>query len=167
MAAALTSSVTVGSALGIFDAGVFSKIESAKGKMNMIRNNYVGAILSMLALAICGLKGVSNLVGGNITMGAITFFSGLVAKSVSFQFYQIPNLVTTTLFSESTSVALSFTDAVSFLVTAGVMGVSGLVVGNFGWSAAWAFMALIFSLGATSTTKAVRPVVIKTTKNPR
>ena len=167
MAVGLTSSVTIGFVLGLFKGSIFSKIQSVKGKMQMIKSSYAIAFLSTLGLAACGIKSVSNLLSKNMIMAAITIFSGLIATSVSFQFYQIPNLMSSTMFPESTSVALSLIDAVGFLATAGVMGITSLVLGAFGWSGAWAFMALIFSLGGASMVRAMRPILIESVKNRR
>jgi len=169
MAIGLTSSVTIGFVLGLLRGSVFSKMKSVTGKMNMIQNSYIAAGLSTAGLAACGIKGVSNFVGGSSTaiVAAITLFSGIIASAVSFQFYQIPNLVSTTMFPDSSSVALSLTDAIGFLVTAGVMGLNSLVLGAFGWSASWAFMAAIFSLGGISMTRALRPVLVEAARNQR
>lgn len=132
----------------------------------MIKNSYIVSFLSTLGLALCGTKGVSNLVGGNkkILMGAITLFSGLIANNVSFQFYQIPNMVSSTIFPETSSVALSLTDAVGFLVTAGVMGINTLILSHFGWTACWAFLSVIFAIGGISATLAIPPVLVENTK---
>jgi len=169
VAVGLTSFVTIGFILGLYQGSVFNKMKSVTRKMTLIKRSYVIAITSTLGLAACGIKGVTKLVGGNanIIVAAIAIFSGLIATSVSFQFYQIPNLVTSTVFPESSSVALSLTDAVAYLVTAGIMGVNKVILGNLGWSASWLFMAVFFSFGGVSMTRAVRPVLIEMTKKIR
>jgi len=169
MAVGLTSSVTIGFVVGLYQGSVFSKMESVKEKMTLLKRCYVASVFSMLGLAACGIKGVSKLVGGNsnIIMAAITLFSGIIACAVSFQFYQVPNLASSTMFPESSSVALSLTDAAGFLVTAAVMGINSYVLGNFGWSACWAFMAVVFSLGGVSMTRALKLVLIEQTKKQR
>jgi len=161
MAVGLTSSVTFGFVIGLFKGTVFSKLDSVKAKLNMIRNSYALAFFSTLGLAACGVKSVASMFSANTIMAAITLLSGFIATSVSFQFYQLPNLMSTTMFPESSSVALSLTDAVGFLVTAGVMGFSSFVLGAFGWSAAWAFMAMIFSIGGAFMVQAMRPILIE------
>jgi len=166
LAVTLTSSVTIGFILGLFRGSVFSKLQSVETKMNMVKRSYVAAVLSTIGLAACGIQGVSKLFGGsaNAIIAAITIFSGVIASAVSFQFYQIPNLVSSTMFPNSSSVALSLTDAIGFLVTAGVMGVNTLVLGNFGWSASWSFMVVVFSLGGASMVRALRPVLVENAK---
>mmetsp|Transcript_16452 Transcript_16452/g.41273 ORF Transcript_16452/g.41273 Transcript_16452/m.41273 type:complete len:582 (+) Transcript_16452:349-2094(+) len=164
MAVGLTSSVTIGFVIGLVRGTIFNKLDSVKGKINMIRNSYVIAGLSTFGLAACGVKTVTNMFSANVIMAAVTLLSGFIATSVSFQFYQLPNLMSTTLFPESSSVALSLADAVGFLVTAGVMGFSSLVLGAFGWSAAWAFMAVIFSMGGATMVHAMRPILIEAAK---
>lgn len=164
MAVGLTSSVTIGFVIGLFKGTVFSKLDSVKAKLNMIRNSYAIAFFATLGLAACGVKSIASMFSAHTIMAAITLLSGFIATSVSFQFYYLPNLMSTTIFPESSSVALSLTDAVGFLLTAGVMGFSSLVLGACGWSAAWAFMAVIFSIGATSMVHAIRPVLIESAK---
>ena len=167
VAAGLTSSVTLGFVVGLLQGTVFSKMESVKAKMNMIKQSYVVSVLSTLGLALCGVKGISKLVGGNsnLVVAAITIFSGIIASTVSFQFYQFPNLVSATVFPESSAVALSLTDAVGFFVTAGVLGVNSRLLGNFGWSTSWAFMAAIFAVGGAIMTRSIQPVLIQAKKN--
>jgi len=166
-AAGLTSSVTIGFVLGLSQGNIFSKMESIKGKMNMIKQSYVVSVLSTLGLALCGIKGISKLVGGNsnLVVAAITIFSGIIASTVSFQFYQFPNLVSATVFPESSAVALSLLDAVGFFVTAGVLGVNSRLLGNFGWFTSWAFMAAIFGVGGAIMTRSIQPVLIQAKKN--
>ncbi len=159
MAVGLTSSVTIGFVLGLSGGTIFSNIKSIKGKMQMLKTSYKVAVLSTLGLAVCGIKSVSSLFNPKMVMAAITVFSGLIATSVSFQFYNIPNLMSSTIFPDSTSVALSLTDAVGFLMTASVMGIASLVLGAFGWSGTWAFMALVFTMGGASMMRAMRPVL--------
>ncbi len=133
----------------------------------MLKTTYQVAVLSTLGLAACGTQSVASMFSPKLMMAAITLFSGLIATSVSFQFYNIPNLMSSTIFPDSTSVALSLTDAVGFLVTAGVMGVGSLVLGAFGWSATWAFMALIFTMGGASMMRAMHPVLQESFKKQR
>jgi hypothetical protein len=169
MAAGMTSSVTIGFVLGLLQGNMFSKMESVKGKMSMIKRNYVVSVLSTMGLAACGIKGVSNLVGGNvnIVMAAITVFSGIIASAVSFQFYNFANLMSSTMFPEHSSVALSLTDAVGFFTTAGILGINSRLLGKFGWCASWAFMASAFAFGGISMTRAIQPVLAKGTHSQR
>lgn len=167
MAVTLTSSVTIGFVLGLSGSTIFSNIKSIEGKMKMLKTTYQIAVLSTLGLAACGMQSVASMFNPKSLMAAITLFSGLIATSVSFQFYNIPNLMSSTIFPKSTSVALSLTDAVGFLVTAGVMGVGSLVLGAFGWSATWAFMALIFTMGSASMMRAMHPILQESIKKQR
>jgi len=169
LAAGLTSSVTIGFVLGLIKGNSFSKMESVKEKMNMIKNSYVVSVLSTLGLALCGIHGMSKFVGGNSSLiaAAITLFSGIIASTVSFQFYQFPNLVSATVFPENSAVALSLTDAIGYFVTASILGVNTHLLGNFGWSTAWAFMAVIFGIGGAVMIRAIEPVLIQSQENQR
>lgn len=82
-----------------------------------------------------------------VLAGVISLCACLVASSVSFQFYQLPSIVARTLFSDSAAVSVSMIDAVGFFVTAQVLAANRLILGKFGWSAAWGFLAVLFGLG--------------------
>mmetsp|Transcript_53760 Transcript_53760/g.60055 ORF Transcript_53760/g.60055 Transcript_53760/m.60055 type:complete len:657 (+) Transcript_53760:187-2157(+) len=169
LAAGLTSSVTIGFVLGLIKGNSFSKMESVKEKMNMIKNSYIVSVLSTLGLALCGIHGMSKFIDGNSNLiaAAITLFSGIIASTVSFQFYQFPNLVSATVFPENSAVALSLTDAIGYFVTASILGVNTHLLGNFGWSTAWAFMAVIFGIGGAVMIRAIEPVLIQSQENQR
>mmetsp|Transcript_28532 Transcript_28532/g.77232 ORF Transcript_28532/g.77232 Transcript_28532/m.77232 type:complete len:528 (+) Transcript_28532:280-1863(+) len=167
LAAGLTSSVTIGFVLGLLQGSGFSKMKSISEKMKMVKKNCVVAVLSTLGLAACGLKGLSQLLGGNTNaiILAITIFSGLLSSAVSFQFYQFANLMSSNIFPEHTSVALSFTDGVGFFVTAGVLGLNSRLLGNFGWCTSWIFIATAFGVGGMFLTRAIQPVLVKASEN--
>lgn len=167
VAAALTSSVTIGFVLGLIKGGSFSKMKSIEEKIKMVKKNAVISVLSVLGLAACGTKGVSNLVGGNSNalVAAITLFSGLTASAVSFQFYQFANLMSSNIFPEHTSVALSFTDGVGFFTTAAILGINSRLVGSFGWCTSWVFIAAAFAVGGMLMTQAIQPVLVQVQAN--
>eukprot|EP00536_Pseudo-nitzschia_multiseries_P003289 jgi/Psemu1/318128/estExt_fgenesh1_pm.C_490004 len=169
LAAGLTSSITIGFVLGLLQGNGFSKMKSIKEKINMVKKNCAVAVLSTLGLAACGMKGLPEVLGGNTNaiIVAITIFSGLISSAVSFQFYQFANLMSTNIFPEYTSVALSFTDAVGFAVTASVLGLNSRLLGSFGWCTSWVFIASAFGVGGMLLARAIQPVLIKAIENER
>jgi hypothetical protein len=158
--AGLTSSVTVGFLFGLAKGKVFTELESVPEKMSMLKKNYKLSFVSTLGLAVCGLTKVGVLVANPIAMAtAITLLSGVMASTVSFQFYQIPNLVSTTVFSKHFALCLSLIDGLAFFVTAQVLMANKAILGNFGWSASWTFLAMIFGFGGSIMMKAMPPVL--------
>jgi hypothetical protein len=166
LAAGLTSSVTIGMVVGLLQGRIFSKMDSVKDKMKMVKQNYMVSLLSVLGLAVCGLGGVGNILNNSIVVAAgIALFSGIMASTVSFQFYQFPNLVSANIFPDSSAVSLSLMDAAGFFVTAQVLAVNNHVLGKLGWSASWTFLAMVFALGGTVMSKAIQPVLLTARKN--
>jgi hypothetical protein len=158
----LTSSVTVGFLFGLAKGKVFSGLESVQEKLSMLKKNYKLSFVSTLGLAVCGMAKVGVLVANPIVMaGAVTLLSGLMASTVAFQFYQLPNLVSTTVFSEHSAVSLSLIDGLAFFATAQVLMANRAILGNFGWSASWTFLAMIFGLGGSIMMKAMPSVLAK------
>jgi hypothetical protein len=145
--AALTSSVSAGFVLGLKKGRTFSQLETVPEKVVMLQRNYRTAFLATIGLALCGVESLTLGIPSTVLAGIISLCAALVASSVSFQFYQLPSLVTRTLFSDSAAVSLSMLDAVGFFVTAQVLAANRLVLGRFGWSAAWGFLAVLFGLG--------------------
>jgi hypothetical protein len=164
----LTSSVTVGFLLGLAKGKVFTQLESVPDKVSMLANNYKLSFVSTLGLAVCGMSKVGVLVANPIAMaGAATLLSGLMASTVAFQFYQIPNLVSTTLFSEHSAVSMSLIDGLAFFATAQVLMANKAILGNYGWSASWTFLAMIFGLGGSVMMNAMPSVLAKSEEQQR
>ncbi|KAG7351352.1 major facilitator superfamily transporter [Nitzschia inconspicua] len=169
MAAGLTSSVTIGFVVGLIQGRVFSQVDSVKLRMKMIRQNYVVAIVSVLGLAVCGLNRVTQTfqIPSGLVAAGIALCSGIMAGTVSFQFYQFPNLVSANVFPDNSAVSLSLLDAAGFFMTAQVLTANNHVLRHFGWSASWTFLAMIFGLGGTVMSKGIQPVLMQARRNQR
>jgi hypothetical protein len=57
----------------------------------------------------------------------VTLLTGIVASSLSFQFYQIPPM-TSTIFGENKAVCMSFLDGLGFFLSASIWAVTGKTV---------------------------------------
>jgi hypothetical protein len=135
-------------------------MDSIQDKMKMVKKNYAISFLSILGLALCGLNGITKVVNNsNIVAAAITLFSGAMASTVSFQFFLFPNMVSANVFPENSAVSLSLIDAAGFFITAQILSVNNRVLGTLGWSASWTFLAIIFGIGGTVMSNAIKPVL--------
>ena len=160
--AGLTASVTIGFVYGLVKGRVFSKLDSVPGKVRFIKKNYVLAFLSTLGLALCGVREVGQFIGSpRVLAGLATLFSGLVASTVAFQFYQLPNLVSSTEWPDHSAVSLSLLDALAFFATAQILNINTIILGHHGWTASWTFMAMIFGIGGALMMKAIPSVLTK------
>ena len=95
----------------------------------------------------------------------ITLLSGIASFALSFQFFLIPNMVTATMFPEYPSVSLSWLDAAGYFFTSQVLAANSHVLGKFGWSASWAFVALAYAVFGTMMTRALEPTLVKKQEN--
>jgi hypothetical protein len=158
--AGLTSSVTVGFLFGLAKGKAFTQLKSVPDKLSMLKKNYKLSVVSTLGLAVFGMAKVGVVVSNPIAVAsAVTLLSGIMASTVAFQFYQIPNLVATTMFSDNFALCLSLIDGLAFFATAQVLMANKAILGNFGWSASWTFLAMIFGLGGSIMMKVIPSVL--------
>jgi hypothetical protein len=138
----------------------------------MLRQRYILASLSALVLAACAneqlLQDFLQQQQGHPYMIAsvIALASGVMASSMGFQFFQIPNIVANTSFREHKAVCISFSDGVGFFMAAPLWAAIGRIVSipSLGWSAAWAILAAIYAMGGVLMLKALPPVLMKEAK---
>jgi hypothetical protein len=161
--ASLTCSITIGFIFGLLNGRVFSKLESVQEKITMLRKNYRNAFLCLLGLALCGIKGMTNIgiFSNNSMAGLVALLSGIMTSTISFQYYQIPNMMASTMYPQNAAVSLSLIDAAGFFVTAQVLAVNTQILSKLGWSASWTFLAMVFAFGGTIMMKGLQPVLSK------
>ena len=149
LCAGLTSSVTIGFVHGLRKGKRFGNLESVEQKLSMLKKNYRLSVWCMLGLAACGLNSTLLLCSKctSLIAGAIAVLSGIMASTVAVQFYQFPNLLSSAMFPKSSSISLSLTHAVGMFTTAQMFAMNSRVLGRFGWSASWMFLAAIFGAG--------------------
>lgn len=96
----------------------------------------------------------------------IALASGIMASSIGFQFFQIPNLVANIAFHDHKAVVISFSDGVGFFFAAPMWAAIGRIVSmpHLGWTVAWAILAAIYALGGVLMVKALPPVLMKEAK---
>lgn len=154
----LTSSLTVGFAIGVIQNGnKYSSLDSPEKERLFVKSLYQRAGLCALALAACAIPSVSSLVGNSdLLAGIIILLSGAMAHSVSFQFYNLPSTYAKNC-GENKAVTLSFMDAMGFLVSAPMWAATSSLVGGgggvgessfLGWSIMWTVMAGCMEAGS-------------------
>jgi len=141
----LTASVTLGFIHGVVTASTYPSKDLA-GKRHMLSQRYRNAVVAALLLAASAAQ--NGRMHPYATASTVFFASGAMASSLSFQFYQIPNMVAS-VFGENQAVCLSFMDGVGYSMAAPIWAVVGKVVANddLGWTAAWVLLAILFALG--------------------
>ena len=74
----------------------------------------------------------------------ITTFASIMAASIAFPFFQIPNMVSSVYFPEVKPVALSLIDGTGFFLTSPIWKVfTGTLLPNHGWAVSWAIVAAL------------------------
>jgi hypothetical protein len=115
----------------------------------MLERRYWTAVISALLLAVCAHAGGFHPM---FVATAIAMASGGMASSLSFQFYQIPNMVAS-VYGENQAVCLSLIDGVGYIIVAPVWALVGKIVAIdvLGWAAAWIFLAALIGMGGVVT----------------
>ena len=142
----------------------FYKLDNVPEKNVLLRRGYVQSALSLVGLAAIASQDIRQRLAfssPHLMALAIAFLSASFASSVSFQYFQIPNLVSSTVFREHKAVCLSFLDGLGFVLTAPVWAMNNRMVQHYGWARAWTFLALLFGLGAKLMMTALQPVLYK------
>lgn len=146
---ALSASVTVGFVLGLAKGQAYHKLPDTNSKALMLKRAYLSSVLSALGLALTANPLITDLLNpskAGLAL-AVSLLSGVMASSLSFQFYQIPQMVAST-FGNDKAVCLSFVDALGFLLSAPIWAATAKIVGTpSGWTKAWVMLASLFGAG--------------------
>lgn len=160
----LTASVTLGFVHGLVKGRKFHDLKDIHSKSKMLAQNYSFAVIAALGMALCANQWLRNLVFPSkyLLATVVAVLSGSIASSLSFQFYQIPQMAAST-FGHNRAVCLSLMDGLGFFLCAPVWAATNQLVSNFGkhgWSLTWILLAALFSLGGKSM-MGIIPTVIK------
>jgi hypothetical protein len=147
----LTASVTLGFVHGLGKGKMFYSLKDTQSKTRLLRKNYAKATLSCLALALLANQKVATVLFPSkyVIAGLVALLTGVMASSLSFQFYQIPPM-TSKMFGEDTAGCLSFLDGMGCFLSAPIWAVTSQIVGGlgiYGWSTAWVMLAFLFGSG--------------------
>lgn len=147
----LTAFVTIGFLHGLSKGRQFHELKDSKSKSRMLRKSYAVSVLSTVGMAMCANKWLTGIVCPSKMVLAIVaaMFSGVMASSLSIQYFQIPTIVAQT-FGENKAVCLSFLDGLAFFLSAPILAGTGQIVGrlgDYGWSTALSLLAVLFGVG--------------------
>merc|ERR1712238_522261 len=133
---------------------------------------YFGAVLSVLGLALCGNQNLVNafIPSKTILAGIIALLAGSMSFNLSFQVYQIPVMVASTLFEENKAVCLSLLDAFGFFLASPVWAGTSCIIsglGHNGWMATWTLLATLFAIGGSIMVKVMPKILLKQAEKRR
>lgn len=156
----LTTSITIGFVHGLTKAQSFYHLKSIEDKKRRLKVLYAKAGCSMLGLAFLASEVCRSVFSPAVTATLAVFLSAMLASSTAFQFYQIPNLVSSVAFAKNKAICLAFVDGLGFFLTAPIWGLSSHVVQKYGWSATWIALAGLYGVGGTLMVQSVQSVLI-------
>lgn len=164
----LTASITLGFVHGVVVTGRAWKTRAttARAKRSLFAQKYATAVGSALVLAglavldsgAIGIGGMGNVLATLppsvasalpwIKAGVVALASGLMASSLSFQFYQMPPTIAQ-LYGKNRAVVTSWFNAMGFFIAAPVWATAATWLQDFprwGWPAVWGQLALLFGV---------------------
>lgn len=160
----LTAAVTIGFLRGVVNGKSFYALESVQEKEAQLKSWYLRAVSCMLGLAFLAGKNIRSSIPPPVMAALVVWCSGNLASSSAFQFFQIPNMVSSVAFSENKALCLSFLDGVGFFLTAPLWTLGSQVATSLGWSAAWGSLAVVVGFGGALMVKSMKPVLVKHAK---
>ena len=153
-----TASVTLGFIFGLKSNKRFYSLTKESEKEHFVRRGYNISAAAAFGLALCANTAVSTFLGRKLTTLAIIGASFCMSSSISFQFYQLPAKCATR-FANSKAVCTSFLDGLAFLIGAPIWYCLGWIISQFGWSAAWAIIAVFLAIGGKFMSRALPDVL--------
>lgn len=142
----LTAFMTVGFLYGLVTTSrKFHQQSAVEPKLRLLKNGYKRYLLSA-----CGL--IASAAFGKqwhpyLSASIITLCASIMASSIAFPFFQVPNMVSSVYFGDVKPVALSLIDGTGIVMTAPIWRIfNGLLLPNVGWTLSWSAVATIVCL---------------------
>jgi hypothetical protein len=130
-------------------------LETLSEKQAFVTQNYVRATAAAIALAVSANEFVISSLGSLGCAAIAVLASGMMSSSLSFQFFQFPNLISKS-FGDDSSIILSLIDSFALFTSSYILSSIGSIasntgLGSYGWSVAWLFLATCFVVGGRLT----------------
>ena len=141
--------MTIGFVYGLMTSSKrFYEQTSVPNKLQLMKRGYINTVLSVIGLVISAAFGKQW--PSVVSAGIITLCASIMASSIAFPFFQIPNLVSSVYFLEVKPIALSLIDGTGFFLTSPFWKFfTGTLLPKYGWSFAWSSVALLVSICGT------------------
>ena len=129
-------------------------------KLALLRNGYVRYLMAASGLIASAAFGKQW--HPYVSASIITLSASIMASSIAFPYFQIPNMVSSVYFAPVKPVALSLLDGTGIFLTSPIWKVfTKMLLPTFGWSASWSAVAIIVGLCGTLLMKTVPQVLEK------
>ena len=122
-----------------------SPVHEIQPKLALLRNGYLRYLVSAGGLVASAAFGKQW--HPYVSASVITACASVMASSIAFPFFQVPNMVSSVYFGEVKPVALSLIDGTGIILTAPIWRFfTKALLPTFGWSFSWSMVALIVGL---------------------
>jgi hypothetical protein len=158
----LTAFMTVGFLHGLITTSKKFHLQSATRpqKLALLRNGYVKYMVAAMGLVTSAAFGKQW--HPYVSAAIITLSASVMASSISFPYFQIPNMVSSVYFAPVKPIALSLIDGTGIFLTSPIWKVfTKMLLPTFGWSASWTAVAVIVGLCGTLLMKTVPRILDK------
>ena len=162
----LTMSVTVGFLHGLSRGRIFQKLQGTAKKLRFIRNNYAVGAAATLGLALCGGPWLPQLMASKVARAAVVAgLSGIMASTLSFQFFQIPGIVAPE-FGRNKAVFFSLVNGAGYFSATFVWAGFAQLIHRLqhGWTLAWLMLMALYVSGGTLLLRNFGPILAKREK---
>jgi hypothetical protein len=141
--------MTVGFLYGLVTTSrKFHQQSAIEPKLKLLRNGYTRYLFSALGLIASAAFGRQW--HPYVSAFVITLCASIMASSIAFPFFQVPNMVSSVYFGEVKPVALSLMDGTGIVMTAPIWKIfNRLLLPNLGWSMSWSAIVAIVGLCGT------------------
>jgi len=142
--------MTVGFVYGLISSSKrFYQQAEVEPKLRQLKAGYVRTVLGVGGMVAAAAFG-KDYWNPYVSAFVITLCASLMASSIAFPFFQIPNLVSSVCFPEVKPVALSLIDGTGFFLTSPIWKIfTGMLLPRFGWSVAWSIVAILVTFCGT------------------
>jgi hypothetical protein len=142
--------MTVGFVYGLMKSSqTFYQQPTIPDKLRQLRHGYMATVVSVVGLVVAADFGKDSW-HPYVSAAVITLCASIMASSIAFPFFQIPNMAATVYFPQVRSVALSLIDGTGFFLTAPIWKIfTGILLPRYGWSVAWSVIAVLVSICGT------------------
>lgn len=159
----LTAFITVGFVYGLMTSSkaFYQPSANMTSKLRLLRRGYMRVVTCAGGLVVAAVLGKRPWMNPYVCAVLITTCASIMAASVAFTFFQMPNMVSSVYFPEVKPVALSLIDGTGFFLTSPIWKVyTGTLLPRYGWAISWAVVALLLT-GCGSLMMSTIPSVLE------
>ena len=144
----LTAFITVGFVYGLMTSSKAFYLPSStvSSRLQLLRRGYIRVVTCIVGLVVMAMIGKKPWMNPYVCAILITTCASIMASSVAFPFFQMPNMVSSVYFPEVKPVALSLIDGTGFFLTSPIWKIyTGILLPRYGWAISWGIVAVLLT----------------------